>query len=60
MSRVTFGVGSGISTIHGIESAVTQLGDGQIRDVKIFDGDSLFVLWELSGELNLSIHGSAA
>jgi hypothetical protein len=34
-----------------MESAVIQLGDGRIKDVKIFDSDSLLVLWESHGEL---------
>lgn len=57
MSRVTFIVASGISTVHGIETAVLQLGDGRIKDIKIFDSDSLLVLWETtSGKSNLLMY----
>ncbi|TVY29164.1 Anaphase-promoting complex subunit [Lachnellula hyalina] len=50
MSRITFGVASGISTVHGIESAAIQLGTGRIKDIKIFDGESLLILWETTSD----------
>jgi hypothetical protein len=50
ITRVTFGVASGISSVRAMETAIVQLGDGRIKDIKIFDTESSLVLWESNGE----------
>lgn len=52
MSKITFNIGSGISTVQGVESVAIEIGSGKIKDVKIFDSNSLLVLFESSGKSN--------
>ncbi|KAH7418296.1 anaphase-promoting complex, cyclosome, subunit 4-domain-containing protein [Cadophora sp. MPI-SDFR-AT-0126] len=51
--RVMLSIENGISSQHRIESSAIQLGTGQIRDIKFFDENRLFVLWELEGTVSL-------
>jgi hypothetical protein len=47
---VTLSIENGISTVHSIDSSAVQLGDGQIKDVKISDDSILLALWESKGK----------
>lgn len=40
---------NGISTQRAIETSSWQLGEGAIVDMKIFDDQTLFLLWEHNG-----------
>lgn len=41
---------NGISRVQNIDSALVQLGDGRIKDMKFMDDDVLLVLWEFKGK----------
>jgi hypothetical protein len=46
---------SGISTVSSIDSAAVQLGNGRVKDMKMWDDNLLLVLWETKGKLSSSL-----
>ena len=49
MICISLFIENGISRVQNIESALTQLGNGQIKDLKFMDDDLLLVLWDSCG-----------
>jgi hypothetical protein len=48
-------IDSGISTVSSIDSAAVQLGNGRVKDIKMWDDNLLLVLWESKGKLSSSL-----
>jgi anaphase-promoting complex subunit 4 len=47
--RLRFLIENGISRVQDVDSALVQLGDGRIKDIKFMDGKLLLVLWDSNG-----------
>ncbi len=58
MIRLKFSIENGISRAQNIDTALVQLGDGRIKDMKFMDDKVLLVLWDSNGNgfLDLSKH----
>jgi anaphase-promoting complex subunit 4 len=54
MICISLFIENGISRVQNIESALTQLGNGQIKDLKFMDDDLLLVLWDSCGTPTVS------
>jgi len=48
-------IDSGISTVSSIDSAAVQLGNGRVKDMKMWDDNLLLVLWGSKGKLSPSL-----
>lgn len=48
--RVTLSIENGISSLHDISSGSLQLGNGIIKDLKVWDDREILVLWESNSE----------
>ncbi|KAE9379056.1 hypothetical protein N431DRAFT_363885 [Stipitochalara longipes BDJ] len=51
--RLGLFIENGISQVQTIDSALVQLGDGTIKDIKFMDDNLLLVLWDSSGTRSL-------
>jgi anaphase-promoting complex subunit 4 len=47
--QIALVVENGISTVQSVDSSAVQLGNGQAKDIKFVDGNTLLVLWESNG-----------
>lgn len=48
--QVAFSIENGISTVQNVLSSTLRLGDGQVKDLKFSDDQTLLVLWESKGK----------
>jgi hypothetical protein len=48
--RLGLFIENGISRVQNVDSALVQLSNGRIKDVKFMDDKILLVLWESNGE----------
>jgi anaphase-promoting complex subunit 4 len=53
--RLGLFIENGISQVQSVDTALVQLGDGRIKDVKFMDDKVLLVLWESSGTVSLKL-----
>lgn len=51
--RVLLSVENSISTLQNISSSSLQLGNGVVKDIKIWDDNEFLVLWEANGSTSL-------